>query len=136
MRRPMNRTVGDKTHESARYSSFLTVERPSRKGFDLLGWIFIRQALEGRLRLFTELPRRFILGNPVSGIPSSRKPSFRHSAFSETHMQPGGASGSRELCRRLRRPLITRRWHLLTWPRRPLRHVSCLWWGLRRGPPL
>src|SRR5215204_1407574 len=58
MRRAMNRTVGDKTHESARYGSFLTVERPSRKGFDRLGLILIRQALEGRLPLFTELPRR------------------------------------------------------------------------------
>jgi hypothetical protein len=59
----MNRTVGDKTHESARYGSFLTVERPSRKGFDRLGLILIRQALEGRLPLFTQLPRRGVPGN-------------------------------------------------------------------------
>src|SRR5829696_5528010 len=51
-------------------------------------------------------------------------------------MQPGGAFTSRwrEPCRRLRRPLIARRWHVLTWPRRPLPHVSCPWWGLGRGP--
>src|SRR5215212_2138676 len=48
-------------------------------------------------------------------------------------MQPGGAFTSRwrELCRRLRRPLIAwGRWHVLTWPRRPLPHLSCPWWGL------
>src|SRR5215212_2562582 len=73
MRRAMNRTVGDKTHESARYGSFLTVERPSRKGFDRLGLILIRQALEGRLPLFTQLPRRLIPGNWASGIRGSRK---------------------------------------------------------------
>src|SRR5215213_7336340 len=51
-------------------------------------------------------------------------------------MQPGGAFTSRwrEPCGRLRRPLIARRWHVLTWPRRPLPHVSCPWWGLGRGP--
>src|SRR5829696_3759606 len=70
MRCAMNRTVGDKTHESARYGSFLTVERPSRKGFDRLGLILIRQALEGRLPLFTKSPRRLILGN--SGHEKSR----------------------------------------------------------------
>src|SRR5215217_6683462 len=71
MRRAMNRTVGDKTHESARYGSYLTVERPSRKGFDRLGLILIRQALEGRLPLFTESPRRLILGNRAPDIGTS-----------------------------------------------------------------
>src|SRR5215212_4667751 len=74
MRRAMNRTVGDKTPESARYGSFLTVEWPSRKGFDRLGWILIRQALEGKLPLFTESPRRLILGNWVCGNGDSRNP--------------------------------------------------------------
>src|SRR5215211_8187680 len=73
MRRAMNRTVGDKTHESARYGSFLTVERPYRKGFDRLGLILIRQALEGRLPLIHQLPRRLIPGNWASGIRGSRK---------------------------------------------------------------
>src|SRR5215203_6830083 len=84
MRRAMNRTVGDKTHESPRYGSFLTVERPSRKGFDRLGLILIRQALEGRLPLFTESPRRLILGNWVSGVGHSRKPNLCHYSFLET----------------------------------------------------
>src|SRR5215212_10791760 len=72
MRRAMNRTVGDKTHESARYGSFLTVEWPSRKGFDRLGLILIRQALEGRLPLFTQSPRRLILGNPALSCVAHR----------------------------------------------------------------
>src|SRR5919107_2349013 len=72
--------------------------------------------LEARSPLFTELPRRVLLGKLYAA---------------------GRALTSRwrELCRRLRRPLIARRWHVLTWPRRPLPHVSCPWWGLGRGPP-
>src|SRR5215208_1360330 len=76
MRRAMNRTVGDKTHESARYGSFLTVEWPSRKGFDRLGLILIRQALEGRLPLFTKSPRRLILGNS-EGYKARKGPGCR-----------------------------------------------------------
>src|SRR5215216_247289 len=72
MRRAMNRTVGDKTHESARYGSFLTVEWPSRKGFDRLGLILIRQALEGRLPLFTQSPRMSLLGNPALSCVAHR----------------------------------------------------------------
>src|SRR5215217_3300510 len=71
----------------------------------------------------TKLPR--CLYSPTSEKGSSRKPVCSRERLSRW----------RELCRRLRRPLIAWRWHVLTWPRRPLPHVSCRWWCLGRGPP-
>ena len=41
-------------------------------------------ASRGALSLFTELPRSGLLGNPVSGVQGSQKPSFRHRRFAET----------------------------------------------------
>src|SRR5215212_6352305 len=98
MRRAMNRTVGDKTHESARYGSFLTVERRSRKGFDRLGLILIRQALEGRLPLCTQSPRRLILGKRASDNGHSRKLSCRFWGFSATGLPAYKILGKPALC--------------------------------------
>jgi hypothetical protein len=40
----------------------------------------------GGLPLFTELPRRRLLGNSISGTTHSRKPSFRFCPLLATHM--------------------------------------------------
>jgi hypothetical protein len=37
--------------------------------------------MRGKIPLFTELPRRGLLGNRASGTEGSRKPGFRHCGF-------------------------------------------------------